>query len=715
MATTYEIPESDIAAFAELPIRHQVEIRAMLAVFWRVDHAEHGSTMSAWHEAIKEANAYLAARAIPTVFKRQTLYGIRKAFLDAGKDWAACIDRRKAPEWDEHERRMIGEAGAKLPEAFVEHLQGLCMRHNRSSVQAVEELYRAWRRGEAIPGYGIWTSWFIREHPMSPLPQIAPLPEGWSRRNLRRYRPRPAALEMARRGVSAGAALLPSIIRTRQGLRPMEYVVFDDWRADFLVHVPGVPKACELHGILSMDVASAMALCYGIRPAIPRADETCEGLKRDDTKSLLVDLLLRYGYPLDYQMNVIVENGTATITPADANAVEEVTQGQVRFHWTSMVSGTVFGWPDRPVGNFKGKAWLESFFNLLHNAAGNVAGQIGPHYDARPRSIPAREAELKALVRAQESLPAHLRETMQYRMPFPHLRDAKAGLDHVFHFLNHRENHACEGFESVLKLRLSEHDTYRPVSELIAAGYSPEALRALGPRPVLETPAERFVRLVKGHRFARLPAASAPMLLAAHKEVVVETEGEINMGSKSTPILYRDLRSPHLTVGRKFLAYVSTTDDAWVHLTDGRRYVCSVARLHGVSMTDREALREASQEKYGQLKRVLKSVQKLDLDAPGRLADLDHNLALAEAQCKGATLLAPGPVAPISEAGDGVARAEAALIAERERLDGAKARIAKERRNLDAIYGDGRGETSGEVVEETEQVDQAVAQMADMF
>jgi hypothetical protein len=710
MSSTYEIPEGDIAAFAGLPLKHQVEIRAMLQVFWRVDHAAHGQTMQVWHDAIAEANAYLEIRAAAARFKRQTLYAVRKAFLDAGKDWTACIDGRKAPEWDQAERQMMSDAGAKLPEAFVEHLQGLCMRHNRSSIQAVEELYRAWRRGDSIPGYGIWTSWYIREFPLQPMPQAAPLPAGWSRRNLRRYMPQPAALETARRGVSAGAALLPSIIRTRQGLRPMEYVVFDDWRCDFLVHVPGVAKAVELHGILSMDVASAMALCYGVRPALPRADATCEGLKRDDTKSLLVDLLLRFGYPLDYQMNVIVENGTATITPADAKAVEEVTQGQVKFHWTSMVSGTVFGWPDRPVGNFKGKAWLESFFNLLHNAAGNVAGQIGPHYDARPRSIPAREAELKALVRAQEALPAHLRETMQYRMPFPHIRDAKAGLDHVFHFLNHREHHACEGFDSVLKLRLSEHDTYRPVSELIAAGHSPDAIRALNPRPILETPAERYVRLVKGYRFVRLPAASAPMLLAAHKEVVVETEGEINMGSKSSPVLYRDLRSPHLTVGRKFLAYASTTNDAWVHLTDGRRYICSVARLHAVSMTDREALREASQEKYGQLKRVLKSVQRLDIDAPQRQADVDHNLALAESQYKGCTLLIPGATATAPASTSGVAAAETTLAEEKARREAATERIAKARGGLEAIYGEKREE-----VGETDQVDHAVAQMADLF
>ena len=32
--STYHIPENEVATFAELPIAHQVEIQAMLQVFW---------------------------------------------------------------------------------------------------------------------------------------------------------------------------------------------------------------------------------------------------------------------------------------------------------------------------------------------------------------------------------------------------------------------------------------------------------------------------------------------------------------------------------------------------------------------------------------------------------------------------------------------------------------------------------------------------------
>jgi hypothetical protein len=170
----------------------------------------------------------------------------------------------------------------------------------------------------------------------------------------------------------------------------------------------------------------------------------------------------------------------------------------------------------------------------------------------------------------------------------------------------------------------------------------------------------------------------------------VETEGEVNMGSKSTPQMYRDLRSPHLTVGRKLLAYQSSTDDSWIHLTDGRRYICSVPRMDAIGMADREALRKASADKHGQLKRILKDVQRLDIDAAQRQADIEHNLALAEKQYKGCTLLIPGANAEAPTASTGLVEAEAAIVQEKTRQAAQAQRIASARGGLDAIFGGSR-------------------------
>lgn len=688
---SYPIPQAEMDQFCRLPLAHQAEIRQQLRVFWAVDHAAHRERGEAWRVAILEANGVLAAAGYDPLPKLSALYARRQAFLAAGRDWAALVDRRKAPCWDAASRRVVDVATGGLPSLFIDFLKGLAQRHSRSNEQAIEELYRLWRAGEEVPGYGIWSSWWMREHAGEPFPARAPLPPGWGRRNLRRYMPAPAELAAARRGVAAALAKLPCIVRTREGLRPMEYVVLDDWRADFMVCVPGVQRPVELNGILAMDVASAISLRYGIRPALPKGEDGSEGLKRVDTRSLVADLLVRYGFPLDYPCNLIVENGTATITPADAEAIADVTSGQVVTHWTSMISGRVFGWEDRPVGNYRGKAWLESFFNLLHNAAGTVAGQIGAHYEDRPRSIPARERELVALQKATAALPAHLRETMAYRLPFPTLKEAKAALDFVFHFLNHRENHACEGFDQVLKVRLTESDPWRPVSDLLAQGQPRDALMALGPRPFVETPMERWMRLKRDVRWGRVPMSALPLLLAHHREVVVDLEGEVNLGSKSSPLIYRDRRCPHLVSGRKFLAYLSTVDGDWAHLVENGRYVCSVPKLHATRMADIAAAREQIAEKQAQLKRTLKQVQAVDLDAPQRLADIERNLRLAERQVAGQSqAIAPAlqaVCAGVSESAQDVGQAEAALANEAARRGAEEQRVSAARGDLDDIYG----------------------------
>jgi hypothetical protein len=635
---SYRIPEPEESAFYGLPVDVQREIKAVLEIFAKVNAATRNHKMHTWESAIRYGNDLLAARGVKVTLNQKTLNRKRKLFNESGRDWTTLIDRRKVPDWDTKLRRRV-KAGANLHPSFISHVRGLAQRNGRSSAQAIDELYRAWRAGEHVPGYGTWYDWYRREFPDRELPELAPIPDGWSHSNLGRHMPDQAALEAARRGIAAATMTLPSIIRTRAGLRPMEWVVLDDWRADFLVYVPGIQDPVELNGILAMDVASAMAMRFGVRPSLPREDGSHEGLKRLDAKSIVAEILMRFGYPLDYRCNIIVERGTATITPADAAAIEEVTNGQVKVHWTSMISGAVFGWKDRPVGNFKGKAWLESFFNLLHNVCANLPGQIGAHYSKRPRRIPAMTKEAKALVRAQQQLPESLRDTLNYRMPFLDVVQAAQALRFVFHYVNHRERHNLEAFEKVLKYRLDEHDRWRPVQELLEKGWTREMILSLRPRPFIETPADRWRRLSRDVRFQRVPMEAAPLLLTDHRKVTVETEGEINLGSKSHPKIYRDRQNPHLKKHKKYLAHVSTQDDAWVHLTDGRSYITSVPRLDAIQHGDTEATAREIAEKASQLNAKLKQARADDITQRQRLADINHNLEVVDSQLAAVDLI----------------------------------------------------------------------------
>jgi hypothetical protein len=187
----------------------------------------------------------------------------------------------------------------------------------------------------------------------------------------------------------------------------------------------------------------------------------------------------------------------------------------------------------------------------------------------------------------------------------------------------------------------------------------------------VETPAERWAKLKRDARFATLPMQAMPMLLAEHREVTVQCDGEVNVGSKSNPTVFRDRRSPHLTVGRKFLAYLSSTDGDWIHLTDGRRYVCSVPRARAVQMTDADEISLQIKEKQSQLKRTLKQVRAVDLGAAQRLTDLEANLQLAERQVAGQTAaLVPAIAGEAGAAADVVDEVNGAELV----LAGARAR-----------------------------------------
>jgi hypothetical protein len=87
---------------------------------------------------------------------------------------------------------------------------------------------------------------------------------------------------LTHRGQAAAAEDLPHIIGTRDGMRPLEYIAFDDVELDFLVMVAGVPQPAKLRAIIAKDVACDLALAFVLRPALEREDGTQDSLKARD-------------------------------------------------------------------------------------------------------------------------------------------------------------------------------------------------------------------------------------------------------------------------------------------------------------------------------------------------------------------------------------------------------------------------------------------------
>lgn len=653
-ALLYDIPAPDMPEFLMLPENVRDEIRLTLSILKGVACA-------------KSVNAGCKEHARPFMrgFSAGSLARKFKNYKDSGGDWRVVMDKAKA-------KRDAEDVGLCGP--FRDHLQSLYDKNHRKYKPAIRKLYRQWRAGEEIPGYGTWRDWWIMKTDR-PLPQACPpdLPRGWGYRNLTRQKPTRIERILTQRGVAAARTALPPIIGTREGMRFMEWVVLDDWRSDFRV-MAGIPRPCQLNGILALDVSCGYAMRFGIRPDLPTERGTRENLCRSDTKAIIAGILSTYGYPTEYVCNIIVERGTATISEADAAAISELTAqatgGQVKIHWTSMISGNVFGFADRPLGNFLGKAWLESYFNLVHNEMAEVPGQIGARYALAPGELHGRMKQAEAIEKAGLFLPPELRRDV--KTPFKSTHEARTSLEHMFRRLNHRTEHSLEAFEDVLEWREQALDPWRPSHETI--GMSQGAIDRLLWRTRQESPVERYGRLSDGVTFKRIHPSVVQRFMEAHRLVTIEKPGEIAFKIGKTNHVFQDRRAEQLQADSEFLAYYDTNDLRWVHLTDGQgAYVCSVPEVKAVTRDDHEAVSQAIAQKNAQLKRITTKVQKRNGPRMRKaLADAEHNARLLNTG-EAVNLLEGGAV-EVADAPALVQQIAAVAVAEREVADG-KARL----------------------------------------
>src|SRR5581483_753921 len=567
-----------------------------------------------------------------------SLYRKYYKWLRAGRHWSALVDLAKAPE----ER-------TSLDDEFLDFVIGLCQGNKRKCKPAVRTMIREhWRAGKPVPGYGTWQEWFQRTYPTQPVPAICPpdLPRGWTYENIMRYvRKRTAGvdLDLARQGIAAGLAKLPAIPGTRRDLRAGEFVTIDDVKLDFQVHCDGVNRPVDVVGLVALEIGCELGVGFGLRPSLPRPDGSVDRIKLRDMKALIVRYLLTYGYP-EYGMTFLLENGTATVGENFAQAVFEQTDGHIKIAHTSMLRGTVYegGFKDRAIGNSRGKSWVETFFNSVHNEAATLPGQTGRRYDVAPQEAHGRSIELRALVEAQRRLPANL--AREFRMPYFNLEQASAAVAEIFARLNSRTDHRIKDFEDVLEWRLTPHEQWRPYAELLAV---PPAVREhVLTNKRREQPIERWNRLRAGVRFYQLHATAVPVLLEEQAlarfengEIKFRHEGKDYLFSPYTPANRETLAQ--LEQREKYLAYFDGaalaadprdgyTDAAQqcIFLTDGKgRYIGQLWRTHGISRKDRAAGSAAIEQKQRMLNDALARVNRRQpLERELREADIEHNL-----------------------------------------------------------------------------------------
>lgn len=501
----------------------------------------------------------------------------------------------------------------KLPVDFIEYWKDLCLDHQRGKITACHrELIRRWQEGEEIPGYGNWRTYWSKKEPNTYFDSCPPdLPEGWNERNLRRYKPSTEEMDFAQYGIAAGLKHIPHVIRTRVGLRPLEWIAFDDVETDFMISVPGVEQPVRLAALVCKDVATDMWLRFVLRPVIPRADGTRDGLKAVDMKRLIADLVMYFGYPVDYVMNLVFERGTATLPPDDVRALAEVTSGMVVSHPTTMITGQVLmsGFSDKAIGKARAKGWIESGFNLMHNEYAMLPGQKGLSWQKAPRELENRVKYATSLLEAGAQLSAaeHLKEAI----PFIDVFEASKVLYTVLDRINNRKDHKLEGFEPVQCWRLSKGDPWKTIGE--AMQYPVEVRNHGMWKPFLESPLQRFCRLVEPEKFERVPDSALRHILADHRTVRVESH-QIRIEIDKRTYVFFDRDCPYLFENEAtYLAYFDRNKMDYIYLTDGdRSYKCKLPRIDKVRQGDMDAMQKQIADNNRTLGRVIKKINSRD-------------------------------------------------------------------------------------------------------
>lgn len=518
------------------------------------------------------------------------------------RDWTVLVNcARAGGGWIE---RKFG-----LSNEFLDFAAGRCGEFKRGDAlpEAIRSLRRQWQtglnqRGEAQAIAGYEKNWEKRDREI--------IPTGWTPGNLRRQLKNRAKWlkvhkALAHEGIAAAKKFVPQVRSTREGLRFMEEVQFDDVKCDFRIFDSMTGQVMDLWLLIAHDRATGMLLGFGMRPARVREDGSQEHLKLRDMKQLSGWLLERYGLP-PYLMLWRLERGAATMEIGTARALEEMLPARLQIHFTSMIGGqSPSGFLERSLGNSKGKASLESHNRQGHLIGAGLPGQTGPHYGVRPRDLAAREKECATIWKAFAEFPAGLRERLRDEAGYPllTLRQARAELMNIFSIRNARTDHNLEGFEEVL--------------EALADGQG-------GKKYIkrMESPAERSHRLCVGLEFTRV----SPEIIAAFYEhtqraMTVTDAGEIEFSHESRKLTFMNPGTVQLAPGAKVLGYFHPDDPRYLHLTNGKGALLGTwLRRALVRNGDRVALSEAIHHSESALKVAKQTAEKLNVGDVRRLA-----------------------------------------------------------------------------------------------
>jgi hypothetical protein len=633
----FTIPDSDLAEYRQV-LQHSApagrKIDLWLGTLKRVEEVR--STGQSVTDAARAVAS--AIRGSGKALRGFSADNIRNKYYDFVKDgWRCLIDLALMPK--EH----------GLPVEFrnwwLNHLKDFKV--SQPGKAAHRAFLQKWKAGECLPGIGTWQQWYVKCFPGRVMPPSCPWsvsfePPSLSYRNVKRLKLGRTAEALTRFGVAEARHTLPGVMTDLSLLKPLEFLMVDDFRADFQIYDWNTNQLCELWGLAILDVATRKVLCFRLIAKTERTDGTKVGVSRRDMMHLIADYLTIYGYPKDYAQTWIVENASAAITDAMEETLRLISGGSIQVKRSSMFHGKALlaGFSDEGRGNPHGKGPIEAMWRLTWNDICNTAGYIGADYSLKPAESASRFKHVAGLIKAGQSLGMERAELEEFTQGIiPSFEDAMALLAAVWQRHGDREDHKLRGFDSVRLWRYMGTAEWRNVDQYplpqMPADIFKQNVETLQ-RP--ETPNERLQRLLALHGFNRHILTPDDLWLILQDKAVIKYEGAMSfkvtrkIEGRSQDRFFNPIAfETSLVPGNKYLLIFDADKLDFVNVlsADGARFLGTAPRRQHADPRDLAALERSFKESEQGFQAVVKAVktrQPIE-DLTKRQSVLDHATA----------------------------------------------------------------------------------------
>jgi hypothetical protein len=446
----FEIPVDDSAEFMTLPGEVRRSVQRWLSACEYIASAPR----------VRPACRYVANHLLAGL-KGASPSRVATRFYDymRARDWRVLVDWAKAGPTARGDNNY-------LPADFVQFWKQLCEQNQRCDKAAHRELkhiyrthFASARSGESpkeyksIPGYTTWPE----------ADEMTGLPKGWSYSNLTRYSPDPFEKKVARIGKAAAAPFKKQVFTSRVGLRFGQYIMFDDQEYDIKVNFlsragSATRKAMRPLGFNALELLTASCFAQSFKPTtLAEPDEQGAGhdrkikLKEKDFLWFVVHVLTTFGYRADsIGTRLILERGTAAIRNQQIiSRLETLTAGRVTIDTSGVDTAPAFAglFESAAKGNFKFKAALESFFNLVRNEFAMLPGQVGKDRDHSPAELTGRDRYNEQILKLAAALPPERAQLLKF--PFLEWTQFTGLALDIYRLIDTRTDHQLEGWQQL--------------------------------------------------------------------------------------------------------------------------------------------------------------------------------------------------------------------------------------------------------------------------